>query len=286
MTGRRDSPFAYRCRMGWSRPILLFTLLAAGCGRVTDRRLLGCPGPPVLHEGLEIEEIRVAPRGRSGLRIDYASTRAGHRAALPLRGLRVSGATFGRDRLDLVAVETDGGTAGEARLPSSSAILAGAGHEVAPLPERCKLPAAMAYALQQPNALALAAVTHCSPPLFADLRPGRADQSRVRRDRGAPAFGAIGGVTAASRSASATRSARSRWLASQRRSRAAGAALVGRAVVEPLHAPPARPAFWSTAAVALSISEFVRASRVRARLVAAGVQSADRIGARAGLRHP
>ena len=68
--------------------------------------------------------------------------------------------TFERDRLDLVAVETDSGPAGEARLLFLKRYLAEAGHDVAPPPQALpQLPAAAAYALQQLiNALALAAI--------------------------------------------------------------------------------------------------------------------------------
>ena len=91
--------------MGWFRlSILLFTLLAAGCGRVTDSEQLRLCRLilPVLHaEGTAIEEIRVAPRGRSGLRIDYAAREPGTVRRSHFVACGFGGATFerrGRDR--------------------------------------------------------------------------------------------------------------------------------------------------------------------------------------------
>jgi len=84
--------------MGWFRlSILLITLLAAGCGRVTDSEQLRLCRLilPVLHaEGTEIEEIRVAPRGRSGLRIDYAAREPGSVRRSHFVACGFGGATF------------------------------------------------------------------------------------------------------------------------------------------------------------------------------------------------
>ena len=62
--------------------------------------------------------------------------------------------------------------------------------------------------------------------------------------------------------------------------------LVGRTVVAPLHARHrlGQPILIATAAVALSISEFVRITGLARALVAAGVQPADRACARGGFR--
>ena len=73
------------------------------------------------------------------------------------------GSTFERDRLDLVAVETGEGLAGEARLLYLKRFLAQAEREGGAPPSSQQnlpqLPSAAAYALQQlVNALALAAV--------------------------------------------------------------------------------------------------------------------------------
>ncbi len=261
-------PFAYRCRMGWFRfSILLITLLAAGCGRVTDSEQLRLCRLilPVLHaEGTEIQEIRVAPRGRSGLRIDYAARAPGAARRAHFLACGFGGATFERDRLDLVAVETDGGTVGEARLLFLKRYLAEAGHEVAPLPEALpQLPAAMAYALQQLiNALALAAVYALLATAYS-LIYGLVGRINLAFGEIAVlgAYGAIGGVTAAV-ALGIGDPIGSLALALAIAAAVAGgwSMLVGRAVVAPLHARHrlGQPILIATAAVALSISEFVR----------------------------
>src|SRR6185436_5494136 len=94
-------------------------------------------------------------------RIDYAARPPGAERRVHFAACGFGGATFERDRLDLVALETDQGPIGAARLLFLRRFLAGAGHEAAPPAAQglAELPAAAAYALQQLiNALALAAV--------------------------------------------------------------------------------------------------------------------------------
>ena len=254
--------------MGWFRfSLLLLALLAAGCGRVTDSEQLRLCRLilPVLHaEGTEIQEIRVAPRGRSGVRIDYAARAPGAARRAHFLACGFGGATFERDRLDLVAVETDGGTVGEARLLFLKRYLAEAGHEVAPLPEALpQLPAAVAYALQQLiNALALAAVYALLATAYS-LIYGLVGRINLAFGEIAVlgAYGAIGGVTAAV-ALGIGDPIGSLALALAIAAAVAGgwSMLVGRAVVAPLHARHrlGQPILIATAAVALSISEFVR----------------------------
>jgi len=145
--------------MRWLPIILMAPLVLAACGRVTDSeqlrlcRLL----PAVVHpEGTEIREIRIAPAplGRSGLRIDYSAreTAGAKRAHFVTCGF--GGTTFERDRLDLVAVETDGGPLGEARLLYLKRFLAEAEREGAAAPPAQELPqlAPAAAALRRPRA--------------------------------------------------------------------------------------------------------------------------------------
>src|SRR5262245_42078642 len=107
--------------MGWVRLAILLPLLLAACGRVTDSEQLRLCRliPPVLHpEGTEIRQVRIGPAnvGRSGLRIDYTAREPGAANKAHFVACGFGGTTFERDRLDLVAVETDEGALGEARL--------------------------------------------------------------------------------------------------------------------------------------------------------------------------
>ena len=167
--GHRDGGrrFAYRHVMRLLLLLLLLPLALAGCGRVTDLEQLRLCRLilPVLHpEGTDIREIRVgpAPVGRSGVRIDYWARGPGAGSKAHFAACGFGGTTFERDRLDLVAVETDEGALGEARLLYLKRFwLSEAEREgvAPPAPEVPQIPAAAAYALQQlVNALALAAV--------------------------------------------------------------------------------------------------------------------------------
>jgi branched-subunit amino acid ABC-type transport system permease component len=265
---RNHRPFAYRCGMNWFRiSVLLTALLAAGCGRVTDSEQLRLCRLilPVLHvEGSEIQEIRVGPRGRSGLRIDYAAREPGAVRRSHFVACAFGGTTFERDRLDLAAVETDAGTVGGARLLFLKRYLAEAGHEVVPPPEALpQLPAAAAYALQQLiNALALAAGYALLATAYS-LIYGLVGRINLAFGEIAVlgAYGAIGGVTAAV-TLGIGDPIGSLALALALAAAVAGgwSMLVGRTVVAPLHARHrlGQPILIATAAVALSISEFVR----------------------------
>src|SRR5438876_1131469 len=66
----------------------------------------------------QISEIRVAPVSgeKSAIRIDYAAREPGSINRTHFATCVFGGATFERDRLDLVALDTDQGPLGEARL--------------------------------------------------------------------------------------------------------------------------------------------------------------------------
>src|SRR5690349_16524040 len=106
---------------GVRHAVVLLALLAAACARVTDSeqvRLCRAIIPVLNGADAEIREIRVAPAplGRSGVRIDYAARERGAERRLHFLVCGFGGASFERDRLALVAAETDAGGVGIARL--------------------------------------------------------------------------------------------------------------------------------------------------------------------------
>lgn len=250
--------------------VLLMALLCAACGRVTDSEQLRlCRGLlPVLHaEGTAFREIRVAPAalGRSGVRIDYAAREPG--AAQRTYGLTCGfgGTTFERDRLDLVAVEIDGKPIGEGRLTFLRRFLAEAGpSETTPSPQHSpELSAGAAYALQQLiNALALAAVYALLATAYS-LIYGLTGRINLAFGEIAVlgAYGAIGGVAATVALGIADPIAGLALALAIAAALAGGWSwLIGRAVVAPLHARHrlGQPILIATAAVALTLSEFMR----------------------------
>ena len=250
--------------------VLLMALLASACGRVTDSEQLRlCRAIlPVLHaEGTEFREVRVAPAalGKSGVRIDYAAREPG--AARRTYGLTCGfgGTTFERDRLDLVAVEIDGKPIGHGRLTFLRRFLAEAGPaETTPSPQRSPgLSAAAAYALQQLiNALALAAVYALLATAYS-LIYGLTGRINLAFGEIAVlgAYGAIGGVAATVALGIADPIAGLALALAIAAAMAGGwSLLVGRAVVAPLHARHrlGQPILIATAAVALTLSEFMR----------------------------
>ena len=268
--------FAYRANMRWlCFAALLLPLLSAGCGRVTDSeqlrlcRLL----PPVLNpEGTKIREIRVAPAalGRSGLRVDYTARVAGAPSRMQFVACGFGGSTFERDRLDLVAVETNEGPLGEARLTYLKRFLAQAEREGGTAPPALlllpQLSAAAAYALQQLlNAIALAAVYALLATAYS-LIYGLVGRINLAFGEVAVlgAYGAIGGVAAAVALGVGDALAGLALAFVLAAAISAGwSLLIGRAVVAPLHARHrlGQPILIATAAVALSVQEFLRISQ-------------------------
>jgi branched-chain amino acid transport system permease protein len=274
---RRDvaGRFAYRHAMRLLRFVLLLPLVLAGCGRVTDSEQLRLCRLilPVLHpEGTEIREIRVEPAtvGRAGVRIDYAARQPGTASKAHFAACGFGGTTFERDRLDLMAVETDEGALGEARLLYLKRFwLREAEREgvTPPPPQRLpQLSAPVAYALQQlVNATALAAVYALLATAYS-LIYGLVGRINLAFGEIAVlgAYGAIGGVAAAIALGigdAITGLAIAFVLAAA--ISAAWSALVGRMVIAPLHARHrlGQPILIATAAVALSVQEFLRISQ-------------------------
>jgi branched-chain amino acid transport system permease protein len=253
---------------------LFLPLLAAGCGGVLDSeqvRLCRAIVPVLARESAEIRELRVGPAalGRSGVRIDYAAREIGAERRVHFVSCAFGGRSFERDRLDLVAVETDAGPLGMARLtflkryladPEVSAALPSAAQE-APV-----LSAAVAYALQQLiNAIALAAVYALLATAYS-LIYGLAGRINLAFGEIAVlgAYGAIGGVAAITALGVGDPIA-SLAVALLIAGAVAGgwSVVVGRVVIAPLHARHrlGQPILIATAAVALTISEFLRLSQ-------------------------
>jgi len=251
--------------------ILMMALLAAGCGRVTDSEQLRlCRALlPVLHaEGTDIREIRVAPAAGRAVRIDYAARAPGAERRVHFVACGFAGTTFERDRLDLVALETDQGRLGEVRLLFLKRFLAAAGQEAAqPAPQGLwEIPAAAAYALQQLiNALALAAIYALLATAYSMIY-GLAGRINLAFGEIAMlgAYGAIGGVAAAVALGLSDPIAGLALALLIAAALAGGWSLaVGRMVVAPLHARHrlGQPILIATVAVALAVSEFVRVSQ-------------------------
>jgi branched-chain amino acid transport system permease protein len=154
-------------RRGSRFALVLALLPLAGClGSVDGEQLRLCRQVvPALHpDGTPVHEITAAPAplGRQGVRIDYEAREPGEPVRRRFATCGFGGSVFTGRRLDLVAVDTDAGPLGEARLTylkrfwlGGAAGAAPAPSEAAPVPE---IPLALAYALQQlVNAIALAA---------------------------------------------------------------------------------------------------------------------------------
>src|SRR5258708_38683947 len=105
------------------RAMLLIAVapLLVGCGSVIDseqlrlcRDIVAALNP----DGAEIRELRDVPAtlGTVGVRIDYAARVPGEASRVRYVACGFAGRTFSADRLDLTAVETDGGTLGDAQL--------------------------------------------------------------------------------------------------------------------------------------------------------------------------
>ena len=223
---------------------------------------------PVLHaEGTELREIRVAPAalGKSGVRIDYAAREPGAERRSARLACGFGGTTFERDRLDLVAVEHDGRAIGEGRLIFLRRFLAEAGpaETAAPPQGSPGLSAAAAYALQQLiNALALAAVYALLATAYS-LIYGLTGRINLAFGEIAVlgAYGAIGGVAAAAALGVGDPITGLALALAIAAAMAGGWSwLIGRAVVAPLHARHrlGQPILIATAAVALTLSEFMR----------------------------
>jgi branched-chain amino acid transport system permease protein len=142
-------------------------LLAAptACGPVVDSeqlRLCREVIPALNPDGGEIREMRYAPSrlGEAGVRIDYVVRAPGEADRVRRLDCGFAGRTFSAERLDLIAVETDGEPLGEAQLYYLKRFGLGSpegasGRE----PAVAELPRSLAYVVQQViNASALCAI--------------------------------------------------------------------------------------------------------------------------------
>jgi len=153
-------------RRGFRFALLLLLLPLAGClGSVDSEQLRLCREVlPALHpDGTAVHEIGAAPAplGRQGVRIDYEAREPGEPVRRRFAACGFGGSVFTGRRLDLVAVDTDAGPLGEARLTYLKRFWLGAAG-AAPAPSEApsvpEVPLAAAYAAQQLfNAVALAA---------------------------------------------------------------------------------------------------------------------------------
>jgi branched-chain amino acid transport system permease protein len=153
-------------RRGFGFAVLIVLLPLAGClGSVDSEQLRLCREVlPALHpDGTLVHEIGAAPAplGRQGVRIDYDAREPGESARRRFATCGFGGSVFTGRRLDLVAVDTDEGALGEARLTYLKRFWLGAAVAV-PAPSEApsvpEVPLAAAYAAQQLlNAAALAA---------------------------------------------------------------------------------------------------------------------------------
>jgi branched-chain amino acid transport system permease protein len=257
--------------MRFLRVAVLLSLALAGCGRATDSEQLRMCRlvPPVLHpEGTEIREVRVGESvGRAGVRIDYTAREPGAATKEHFVACGFGGTTFEKERLDLVAVETDEGPLGEARLLYLKRFwLTEAEREgaTAATPQKLhELSAGTAYALQQlVNATALAAVYALLATAYS-LIYGLVGRINLAFGEIAVlgAYGAIGGVAAAVALGIGDAIAGLALAFVLAAAISAGwSVLIGRVVIAPLHAHHrlGQPILIATAAVALSIQEFLR----------------------------
>ncbi len=142
--------------------------LLAACGSSIDsEQLRVCRDviPAVNPDGIELRELRYAPSalGAGGLRIDYVARAPGEAGRERYVACGFAGRAFSADRLDLVAVETESGQLGDARLYFLKRFWlgasAGAGESIDGAPAVPLLPPSIAYAAQQfINATTLCAI--------------------------------------------------------------------------------------------------------------------------------
>jgi branched-chain amino acid transport system permease protein len=254
--------------------VLLLGLLAAGCGRVMDSeqvRLCRAVIPVLNAAGADIRELRVAPAalGRAGVRIDYAAREAAAPRRIHFLACGFGGTGLERDRSDLTVVETEAGPLGIARLTFLKRYLADAEVAAAPPPSGENAPdlsASSAYALQQLiNAIALGAIYALLATAYS-LIYGLAGRINLAFGEIAVlgAYGAIGGIAAIVALGVGDAFAGLALALVLAGALAAGwSVAVGRLVIAPLHARHrvGQPILIATAAVALTISEFMRVSQ-------------------------
>jgi branched-subunit amino acid ABC-type transport system permease component len=153
-------------RRGFRLAVLLLLVPLAGCLSVDSEQLRLCRQVlPALHpDGTTLHEIDAVPAslGRQGVRIEYEAREPNEPQRRHFATCGFGGTVFTGRRFDLVAVDTDAGPLGEARLTYLKRFwLAGTAAQPAgpsETPSVPEIPLAAAYALQQLiNAVALAA---------------------------------------------------------------------------------------------------------------------------------
>jgi branched-chain amino acid transport system permease protein len=251
--------------------IVLCMLPLAACGSPVDSeqlRLCRLVLPALHPDATEIREIRVTPIALApgtGLRIAYAAQEPGEARRVRFATCGFGGTTFERDRLELVSVLTDQGPLGDARLLYLKRFWLAqftATPDALP-PSGPRVPLGIAYAAQQlVNALALAAVYALLATAYSLIYGlvGRinlafGDMTVVG------AYGALGGVAAAVALGFGNPLAGLAIALAVAAALAAGwSAVVGRAVVAPLHARHrlGQPVLVATVAVAITAQEFLR----------------------------
>ena len=257
----------------WFRLILLLPLALGACGRSVDsEQLRFCRLIlPALHNAAaEIREMRVAPltSDRAGVRIDYA-LRGDQTNRRRYAACAFGGTTFNAGRLELIAVETDAGTLGDARLLFLKRFWLAERAQEAEIPAAGRAPsiaAPAAYVLQQlVSALPLAAIYALLATAYS-LIYGLIGRINLAFGEIAVlgAYGAIGGVAAAvALGVGDAMTGLALAFACAAAISGGWSLLVGRAVVAPLHTGHrlGQPILIATAAVALCVQEFLRVSQ-------------------------
>jgi branched-subunit amino acid ABC-type transport system permease component len=255
------------------RLILFAALLLSGCaGSLDSEQLRLCRLVlPALHpDGTTFHELRVAPGtlGKSGVRIDYTADEPGAASRVHFAACGFAGATFDADRSDLVAVETDEGLMGEARLLYLKRFWLPVAEREAPLASSNvpQIPESAAYALQQfLSAFALAAVYALLATAYS-LIYGLVGRISLAFGEIAAlgAYGAVASVAALTALGFTDPFGGLVLAFMVAAGLAAGwSAVVGRLVFEPLHERHrlGQPILIATAAVALTAQEFLRVAQ-------------------------
>jgi len=263
-------------------PLVLVAPLLAGCGNSIDGeqlRLCRDVIPAVNPDGTDIRELRFGPSARAqpGVRIDYAARAPGAASAVRYVDCGFAGRTFSAGRLDLVAVETDSGPLGDARLYYLKRFWLGsgadAGERAGGEPAVPVLPPSIAYVAQQfINAIALSAVYALLATAYSLIY---GITGRINLAFGEIAmlgsYGAIGGIAAmVTLGLDDPLAGVAVALAVAAAFSGLWSAVIGRHVIAPLHVRHrlGQPILVATAGLAVAIQEFLHVSQgVRERWV-------------------
>ena len=248
----------------------LIAALVAGCGNRVDSeqaRICREAIAALNSDGTQFSDLRESPfaLAEQGVRIDYLARPPGETDARRYVACGFAGRTFSPQRLDLVAVVTEGGAQSEAwlftfkRFWLGSAEAAGTRIEEPALP---RLPTTIAYAAQQLiNAIALSAVYALLATAYSLIYgiTGRINLAfgEVAMLGAYAAIGAIALVVALGRDDPFAAIAVALALAAG--FAALWSALIGRHVIAPLHARHrlGQPILVATAGLALALQELM-----------------------------